>query len=170
MDMGTSSSNMTAMPLMSMSTMMMTFFTSNMTPIYSASWAPTNTAQYAGTCIFFVIFSAIFRGLISFKSILEQRWAKAESRRRQIILSTNIQEKNAVQEGMGVVGARPWRISVDGSRACMDTVIVGVGYLLMLAVMTMNVGYYASILGGTFLGSLLVGRYQSGGHVGPNMH
>ena len=29
----------------------------------------------------------------------------------------------------------------------------------MLAVMTMNVGYFLSILGGTFLGSLLVGRF-----------
>lgn len=29
----------------------------------------------------------------------------------------------------------------------------------MLAVMTMNIGYFLSILGGTFLGSLAVGRY-----------
>lgn len=29
----------------------------------------------------------------------------------------------------------------------------------MLAVMTMNVGYLMSILGGTFLGELAVGRY-----------
>ena len=31
----------------------------------------------------------------------------------------------------------------------------------MLAVMTLNLGYYLSILGGTFLGSLLVGRYEA---------
>lgn len=29
----------------------------------------------------------------------------------------------------------------------------------MLAVMTMNVGYFLSVLGGVFVGSLLVGRY-----------
>lgn len=29
----------------------------------------------------------------------------------------------------------------------------------MLAVMTMNVGYFLSVLGGHFLGELLVGRY-----------
>lgn len=29
----------------------------------------------------------------------------------------------------------------------------------MLAVMSMNVGYFLSVLGGTFLGSLLMGRF-----------
>jgi hypothetical protein len=33
----------------------------------------------------------------------------------------------------------------------------------MLAVMSMNVGYFLSVLGGTFLGSLLVGRFISVG-------
>lgn len=35
----------------------------------------------------------------------------------------------------------------------------------MLAVMTMNLGYFLSILGGTFLGSLAIGRFAiTGGH------
>lgn len=35
----------------------------------------------------------------------------------------------------------------------------------MLGVMTMNVGYFLSILGGTFLGSIAVGRFAvNGGH------
>ena len=29
----------------------------------------------------------------------------------------------------------------------------------MLAIMTMNVGYFSSVLGGIFIGELLVGRY-----------
>ena len=29
----------------------------------------------------------------------------------------------------------------------------------MLAIMTMNVGYFLSVLGGIFIGELLVGRY-----------
>jgi len=33
----------------------------------------------------------------------------------------------------------------------------------MLAVMSMNVGYFMAILGGTFLGSLLVGRFITTG-------
>ena len=124
--MGSSNGTAAAMPLMSMSTMMMTFFISNMTPLYSASWAPTNDAQYAGTCIFLIVFAAIFRGLIAYKSVLEQRWAKAELRRRRITVVTSVDEKDVSQDGLlGFVGTRPWRISVDGPRACMDTVIVG---------------------------------------------
>jgi len=57
-------------------------------------------------------------------------------------------------------GAVPFRLSVDLPRATIIVVIVGVSYLLMLAVMTLNVGYFLSILGGTFLGELLVGRYS----------
>jgi solute carrier family 31 (copper transporter), member 1 len=33
----------------------------------------------------------------------------------------------------------------------------------MLAVMTMNVGYFISVLVGTFLGECAVGRYTQGG-------
>jgi copper transporter 1 len=36
----------------------------------------------------------------------------------------------------------------------------------MLAVMTMNVGYFISVLGGVFIGSLIVGRYTIGLHAG----
>ena len=32
----------------------------------------------------------------------------------------------------------------------------------MLAVMTMNVGYFLSVLAGTFIGDLLVGRFGQG--------
>lgn len=53
----------------------------------------------------------------------------------------------------------PWRLSVDLPRALIFLCITGVGYLLMLAVMTMNVGYFCSVLGGAFLGDLAVGRY-----------
>ncbi|KAJ2998092.1 hypothetical protein NUW58_g436 [Xylaria curta] len=56
---------------------------------------------------------------------------------------------------------RPFRLSVDPLRAAFDTLITGVGYLLMLAVMTVNVGFFIAVLGGTFLGTLLVGRYYS---------
>ncbi|KAJ5742696.1 uncharacterized protein N7511_011097 [Penicillium nucicola] len=75
-------------------------------------------------------------------------------------------------------GPIPWRFSVDLPRALLFVCIAGVSYLLyvfysgrigltnwhsqsfsMLAVMTMNIGYFFSVLGGAFLGELAVGRF-----------
>jgi hypothetical protein len=69
----------------------------------------------------------------------------------------------------------PWRFSADFPRALIVLCITGVSYLLyvlarfylgcfadcrrMLAVMTMNVGYFCSVLAGVFLGELGLGRY-----------
>jgi len=166
--------------MMDMSMMSMTFFTSNMTPLYSAMWTPQNVGSYAGTCIFIIILATIFRALLAVKAWKETAWMDAEFNRRYVTvagkqpkserISSDSDSKrmtlseNGVEEDVFVVkkrnmDTRPWRITVDPVRAAMDTVIAGVGYLLMLAVMTMNVGYFLSVLGGTFLGSLLLGRY-----------
>jgi len=166
--------------IMDMSMMRMTFFTSITTPLYSAMWNPTTTGQYAGTCIFLIILATIFRGLQALKARKETAWLDAEFNRRYVTVAgkppkserivSDIDSKrmilteNGVEEDVVVVkkrssGIRPWRITTDPIRALMDTVIAGIAYLLMLAVMTMNVGYFLSVLAGTFLGSLALGRY-----------
>jgi len=176
------SSNMTNM---SMSMMSMTFFTSTMTPIYSAMWTPTSTGQYAGTCIFLIILATILRGLLAARAWKEAAWLDAEFNRRYVTvagrpskaehIASDVDSKrmtlteNGVEEDVMVVkkrgmGTRPWRITTDPIRAVMDTIIAGVAYLLMLAVMTMNVGYFLSVLGGIFLGSLALGRYATYEH------
>jgi len=165
---------------MSMSMMTMAFFTSTTTPLYSAMWMPTSVGGYAGTCIFLILLATIFRSLLAVKAWKETAWLDAEFNRRYVTVAGKLPKserissdtdskrmiltENGVEEDVMVVkkrsmGVRPWRITTDPVRAAMDTVIAGVGYLLMLAVMTMNVGYFLSILGGTFLGSLLLGRY-----------
>lgn len=164
----------------SMMTMMAVFQNAVNTPLYTMQWTPTTTAGYAGTCVFLICLAMVFRGLLAAKSYQESRWLDKELNRRYVAVkgkgnlaqqvSTDSLSKemtlseNGVEEGVMVVkkrhtSYRPFRLSVDPIRAVIDTVIAGVGYLMMLAVMTMNVGYFFSILGGVFLGSLLVGRY-----------
>jgi len=164
--------------------MMAVFQTGMGTSLYSSAWTPTTTAAYAGTCIFLIVLAGLLRLLLAARTWQENRWLDRELNRRYVVvngkapLAENLSRdslakhanmvlsENGVEENVVVVkkrtfGPRPWRMSVDPARAAIDTVIAGVGYLLMLAVMSMNVGYFISVLGGTFVGSLLVGRFIS---------
>jgi len=160
--------------------MAMVFFNSRSTPLYSLAWTPSSTGEYAGTCIFLIFLSIIFRSLIAGRHLLEIRWADQAWKRRYITVAENsafserlkgdpnasrgVLTASGVEENVAIVhkvshGPQPWRLSVDVPRAFLAMVIAGVGYLLMLAVMTLNVGYYLSILAGVFVGELVVGRY-----------
>lgn len=101
------------------------------------------------------VLAVIFRFLIAFKSVLEHRWIDAELRRRYIVVRRKVDTKertkervssdsdskrallteNGVEEDVMIVhkhvtGVRPWRITTDGPRAVIDTVIAGILYLL----------------------------------------
>jgi hypothetical protein len=136
--------------IMAMSGMVMVFFTSTKTPLYSSAWAPTSTGTYAVTCIFLIFLAAIFRGLLAVRAFQEQKWLDAELNRRYVVVTGEklkdrisqdndmkrmVLSANGVEEDVLVVarkgsGVRPWRVSTDLPRAVLDTVIVGVAYLL----------------------------------------
>lgn len=64
--------------------------------------------------------------------------------------------------GMGNrANVRPWRAGEACWLASMDCVLGGVAYLLMIAVMTMNVGYFMSVLAGIWVGSFVFGRFMA---------
>ncbi|KXT03661.1 hypothetical protein AC578_5177 [Pseudocercospora eumusae] len=143
--------------MMGMADMMMTFFTSTSTPLYSESWTPNTTGQYVGTCIFLIILAALFRGIIAIRQNFAALSVWYRYRKDTSILRPALDDK--VRWQLVADSGRPWNINEALARACLDTVLAGVSYLLMLAVMTMNVGYFMSILGGTFLGSFVIGDW-----------
>ncbi|RJE18241.1 Copper transporter [Aspergillus sclerotialis] len=161
--------------------MAMTFTNTHDTPLFSNLWTPASDGSYAGTCIFLIILAIIDRCLFAFRAIMERRWLAAHLNRRYITVAGKTPEagridsdpeaKHAslvtaqgVEESVKVVERTtsvimPWRFSVDLPRALIFLCITGVSYLLMLGVMTMNVGYFCSVLAGAFLGELAVGRF-----------
>jgi copper transporter 1 len=137
---------------MSMSSgMVMGFFTATNTPLYSASWTPSSAGAYAGTCIFLIILSILFRVIFTAKTYLEVKAVESALKRRYVVVAgekavvdkivddassmTGVLTTNGVEEHVRVVSApvshiQPWRFSVDLPRALLMTVATGVGYLL----------------------------------------
>ncbi|KAF2873288.1 Ctr copper transporter-like protein [Massariosphaeria phaeospora] len=163
--------------------MQMTFLTATNTPLYSNSWTPASAGAYAGTCVFLILLAVTLRALFTAKSFLEARAIESALKRRYVVVAdqpsvtdkamndasstTGILTTNGVQEDVKVVSApvkhiQPWRFGVDLPRALLMTVATAVGYLLMLAVMTYNVGYFCSVLAGAFIGELAFGRFGHG--------
>lgn len=123
----------------------------------------------------------MYRGGYTFKDYLEHKWHEAALQRKYVVVAdktpiservaadtdskTGILTTNGVEESVRVVQAparhtQPWRFSVDLPRAALVMVNAGVGYLLMLAVMTVNVGYFMSVLTGVLIGELIFGRFN----------
>ncbi|CRK14696.1 hypothetical protein BN1723_012582 [Verticillium longisporum] len=120
------------------------FSTGAGTPLYSSGWSPISNDDYAGTCFFLLALGALARCLVAVKAVLERRWIDADLNSRYIVVKTNpekyigsnpqsgnsVLSENGVEKDIIIVrrhrnGARPWRITVDGPAAAIDTLIAG---------------------------------------------
>ncbi|EWY82061.1 hypothetical protein FOYG_14181 [Fusarium oxysporum NRRL 32931] len=130
---------------MDMEQMNMVFFTSTKTLLWTKSFAPETTGQYAGVCIFLIVFATILRMLLAIRVNFYGIRDGVRRRRTKGLLA---------EHRTSEIGPRPWRANEAMMLGAIDVGIAGVSYLLMLAVMTMNVGYFLSILAGVFIGSI----------------
>lgn len=112
---------------MDMSQMLMTFFTSTVTPLYSKAWTPNSSGQYAGTCIFLIVLPVIFRALIAARSNFPGLLASFAARNDTGILR---EHPDAHDWKFSHVPHRPWRINEALLRAVLDTLLAGVSYLM----------------------------------------
>lgn len=121
----------------------MTFHASINDPLFSTSWTPSTTGQYAGTIIFILALGFTYRFIAAYQSVLEHRWGQDEKARKSLITgstgsqdsgidSPKAQQAQARQSEVqaGLWGGKSWRWSVDGPRSGLAVVSAGVGYLL----------------------------------------
>ncbi|KAK6537056.1 hypothetical protein TWF281_001258 [Arthrobotrys megalospora] len=141
-------------------TMPMVFQWVMQTPIYSYAFTPESTSQYVGALIFLIVLSIIYRALVAYKSHKESTW-REEERARKVIIAGQFHDDKASADvsTREVRSAAPWRWRVDPPRALLSTVNTALHYLLMFAVMTLNVGYFMAVLLGVFIGDLIFARY-----------
>ncbi|KAF2724682.1 Ctr-domain-containing protein [Polychaeton citri CBS 116435] len=160
--------------------MSMVFFSSESTPLFSSAWTPTSHGGYAGTCLFLIALAIISRIMMAFRALAERHWRLEAAGRRRTAYRSHSEhteghrhdEEESVlgipshEKHMGVGNSAPtalfvtpWVFSIDVPRGVLYFVQAGVSYLLMLAVMTYNVGYFMSVLTGLLVGEILVGRY-----------
>lgn len=143
MTMATGMSSMDGMPMyetadgtmmMSMRNMMMVFFNSADTPLFSEEWTPTTQGQYAGTCIFLIVLAIAMRLLLALRTNLGAvvgAWRRRHDGAWSA--SKRSDESDASSNRTPIRQARPrgpWRVNDALIYASIDTTIAGVGYLL----------------------------------------
>ncbi|KAH6646583.1 Ctr copper transporter family-domain-containing protein [Truncatella angustata] len=170
--------NMSNMTISPMEPMAMTFFSSQNTSLFSQAWTPSTTASYIATCIFLLLLGAVMRGMLAIKPVIENAIWKLQSKKHEMLLSEEdcsegidyMKHHGHIRDGDVAIGGlygilqgmvkrwRPWRFKPSVSRALYETLLSITGYLLMLAVMTMNIGYFFSVIAGVFLGTFVLGN------------
>ncbi|KAK5110266.1 hypothetical protein LTR62_006119 [Meristemomyces frigidus] len=105
--------------MMPMSNMMMVFFAATSTPLYSTAWTPSNLSQYAGTCIFLILLSVIFRALMAVRCNFTLLWVRWTRHNETAILHRAMDEAYLKHGGK----PRPWRVNEAAARAVLDTTL-----------------------------------------------
>lgn len=119
------------------------------------NWVPTSTGYYFGSWI--AIFAmSLFYDVIKFVRLkLERKWAENSS-----YMKINTNDHNKLDESSEVHENRnSFKIQVEIPRAFLQAIEMTWGYFLMLIAMTYNVGLFGAVIAGTFVGSLLFGRF-----------
>lgn len=129
--------------------MRMYFHLSYMDYVLLQNWVPDTTTTYTLTWLAVFAFTLFFEVLKLMRSRYEKRW------------SDQVNEYSLVNSSGGnlLMGEAKFRPRVDFARAFLHTLEVAWGFLVMLVVMTYNVGLFLAVLAGSFLGMLFVGRF-----------
>lgn len=125
--------------------MRMYFHFSFMDYVLFQNWVPDTSGSYAWTWIVVFVFTVFFEFLKLYRTRCEKKW--------------NAQEYTSLNGGGFLDGEAPFRARIDITRGFLHALEVAWGFLVMLVVMTYNVGLFFAVLAGSFVGMVVVGRF-----------
>lgn len=123
-------------------TMPVVFHTAMSTSLFSETWTPRTTGQYAGTCLTLIVFTIILRALLAFKPRLEATvWASHGDTRGRLVVGHDDEETgkdqmptrpNSTRQLHPDNGLRGMILeaNIRLGRAVYEVVIALLGYLL----------------------------------------
>lgn len=121
------------------SPMVMTFFLSSSTSLFSKAWTPTTYAAYVATCVFLIALAVVMRGMLALKPILEKSMWNASVKSEGILVpddeSSYHKETAAQHSAKNVYNTVQkrwtiWRFKTSLGRATFELLLATVGYLL----------------------------------------
>jgi len=111
-------------------------------------WVPTNVEYYIGSWIAVFLFAVLYEVFKLLRNQKEKSWA-----------DVNTDEMESLTLNGSKTNYPKFRFRVDVLRAFFHFIEVAWGMLIMLVIMTYNVGLFFAVCSGAFLGMLLVGRF-----------
>ncbi|OHF04294.1 hypothetical protein CORC01_00633 [Colletotrichum orchidophilum] len=132
-------------------TMPVIFHTKTGTAFLSEAWTPRTSGQYTATCLALVLFTLILRTLIAFKPLLEAAVSEREHGKSRLSNGEDYGHEETF------FAPTPETVLVRVAHAAYEAAIAFLGYLPMLGVMSMNLGYFLSVLLEVFVGTLCLG-------------
>jgi len=131
--------------------MRMYFHTGIVDYVLFKEWVPTTNASYALSWIAIFVFTVLYEVIKLIRTRLEKKWSdKLNEEYSGLVNSTRF---------TFLAGEAPFRPKVDFMRATIHALEVAWGFLVMLVVMTFNVGLCMAVLAGSFVGMLFIGRF-----------
>ncbi|PWN22022.1 hypothetical protein BCV69DRAFT_162590 [Microstroma glucosiphilum] len=144
--------------------------------LWLSAFTPTSPGAVAAACLALAVLACAYRLLNALERLLVRGWTEQALKRDRVREERRIRGggRNTLPQGSeddGTMdreqggrrrrkrGGPGWWAEVGVPRGLYQVLLSGVGYLLMLSVMTFNVYYFISILLGLGLGESLFGRF-----------